>query len=47
MEVAVSSRGLDREKASLYAEAGIKEYWILLAGEKAVEVYTEPQDWRV
>lgn len=43
MEVAVSSAGLDREKASLYAEAGVEEYWILLAGEKAVEVYTTPQ----
>ena len=40
MEVAISSAGLDREKASLYAEAGIEEYWILLVGEKAVEVHT-------
>ncbi len=43
MEVAVSSTVLDREKASLYAEAGIKEYWILLASEKAVEVHTVPE----
>ena len=43
MEVAVSSTVLDREKASLYAEAGIQEYWILLAGEKAVEVHTVPE----
>ncbi len=40
MEVAVSSLGLDREKASLYAEAGVEEYWILLAGEKSMEVYS-------
>lgn len=40
MEVAISSAALDREKASLYAEAGIKEYWILLVVDKAVEVYT-------
>ena len=44
MEVAVSSRALDRVKASLYAEAGIQEYWILLADEEAVEVYTVPQN---
>ena len=43
MEVAISSTVLDREKASLYAEAGIKEYWILLVEERAVEVHTAPQ----
>lgn len=42
MKVAVTSTGLDREKASLYAEAGVEEHWILLAGQKAVEVYTAP-----
>ena len=43
MEVAVSSTGLDREKASLYAEAGIREYWIVLVGQKAVEIYSSPE----
>src|SRR5437016_1542026 len=33
IEVAVSSPALDRENASLYAEAGVKEYWIVLANE--------------
>lgn len=44
IEVAVSSLGLDREKATLYAEANVTEYWLVVAGQEAVEVYTEPQD---
>ncbi len=32
--VAVSSPALDRENASLYAEAGVKEYWIMLGTER-------------
>jgi len=39
IEIAVSSPALDRANATLYAEAGIKEYWIVLAGERRVEVY--------
>jgi Uma2 family endonuclease len=39
VEVAVSSPALDRENASLYAEAGVKEYWIVLGTERRVEVY--------
>jgi len=42
VEVAVSSVALDRENASLYAEAGVKEYWIVLGREQQAEVYTEP-----
>jgi len=42
IEVAVSSPTLDRENASLYAEAGVKEYWIILASEEKVEVYQQP-----
>src|SRR5689334_1804477 len=34
VEIAVSSAALDRENASLYAEAGVKEYWIVLGNEK-------------
>lgn len=40
VEVAVTSADLDREKASLYAEACVGEYWIILAHERAVEIYT-------
>jgi Uma2 family endonuclease len=46
VEIAVSSPALDRESASLYAEAGIKEYWIVLAPERRVEVYRQPQKGR-
>jgi Uma2 family endonuclease len=44
IEVAVSSVRLDRELASLYAEAGVEEYWIVLGRERAVEVYRRPLD---
>jgi Uma2 family endonuclease len=52
VEIAVSSPALDRENAGLYAEAGIKEYWIVLGNERRVEVYRRPvnrhyQDKRV
>ncbi len=40
--VAISSAALDRESASLYAEAGVKEYWIVLASDRQVEVYRQP-----
>ncbi len=43
VEVAVSSPALDREDASLYAEAGVKEYWIVLGSERQVEVYRRPE----
>ena len=39
VEVAISSAALDRENVSLYAEAGVKEYWIVLGLEHQVEVY--------
>ena len=41
VEVAVSSAALDRESASLYAEAGVQEYWIVLASDRQVEVYRQ------
>jgi Uma2 family endonuclease len=44
VEVAVSSAALDRENASLYAEAGVGEYWIVLARRQEVEVYRRPVD---
>jgi len=46
VEVAVSSPALDRENASLYAEAGVKEYWIVLGRERRVEVYRRPENGR-
>src|SRR5437773_3706826 len=44
VEVAVSSAALDRENTSLYAEAGVKEYWIVLGKEGKIEVYLDPRD---
>ncbi len=44
VEVAVSSVALDRENASLYAEAGVPEYWIVLGLEKQIEAYRQPEN---
>lgn len=44
VEVAVSSVAMDREYAALYAEAGIPEYWIVLAEARKVEVRRDPLD---
>jgi Uma2 family endonuclease len=46
IEVAVSNATLDRENASLYAEAGVKEYWIILGLERKVEIYRQPKNGR-
>ena len=46
VEVAVSSPALDRENASLYAEAGVKEYWIVLPSQRQIEIYTRPDQGR-
>lgn len=44
VEVAVSSAALDRENASLYAEAGVPEYWIVLAAARQIEAYRQPEN---
>jgi Uma2 family endonuclease len=44
VEVAVTSEELDREKIAIYAEAGVQEYWLVLAHERAVEIHTSPKD---
>ena len=43
IEVAVSSEALDRANAALYAEAGVKEYWIVLGARRQIEVYRRPE----
>ena len=43
VEIAVTRLAADRAKAALYAEAGVGEYWIVLAEAGQVEVYREPQ----
>ena len=44
VEVAISSVASDRENATLYAEAGVTEYWIVLSEKEQVEVYREPEN---
>jgi Uma2 family endonuclease len=39
IEVAVSRVAKDRALAEVYAEAGVKEYWIVLPEERRVEVH--------
>jgi len=46
IEVAVTSVVLDQEKAAIYAEAGVQEYWIVLALQQQVEVYRQPEAGR-
>jgi Uma2 family endonuclease len=43
VEVAESSLALDRQrKGSLYARAGLAEYWVLNLVDRVLEVYREP-----
>lgn len=42
VEVAIGSMELDREKAAVYAAAGVPEYWIVVPEEKSIEVYSQP-----
>ena len=43
VEVSLSRLGFDREhKGSLYARAGITDYWIVNLGDRRVEIYCEP-----
>lgn len=42
VEVAVSSAAYDRHKASIYARAGVPEYWIVDVPRGVVEVYLRP-----
>jgi Uma2 family endonuclease len=42
VEVAIATIDLDREKASVYAAAGIAENWIVIPAQQAIEVYRDP-----
>ena len=42
IEVAIATLDLDRDKAEVYAAAGIPEYWIVVPEEDAVEVHRDP-----
>jgi Uma2 family endonuclease len=43
IEVCVSSEAIDRLKLQLYAEAGVRECWLILAEPRVVERHTDPQ----
>ena len=44
VEVAVTSLALDRgEKASLYARAGVEDYWIVNLVDNTLEVNRDPE----
>jgi Uma2 family endonuclease len=44
VEIALTSLALDRgEKASLYARAGVEDYWIVNLVDNTLEVYRNPQ----
>ena len=43
IEVAVTSAAEDRSLASLYAEAGVEEYWIIIPSQRRVEVHRQPE----
>lgn len=40
IEIATSSVEIDRHKTAIYAEAGVREYWIVLPKIRHVEVHT-------
>jgi Uma2 family endonuclease len=42
IEVALSTLDTDRSKAEIYAEAGVKEYWLVDAENRTVEVHRQP-----
>ncbi len=47
IEVAESSLSYDRgEKADLYAEAGIADYWVVNVPARTIDVHRDPQDGR-
>lgn len=42
IEVAISSEPLDREKAAIYAAAGVAQYWLVLPESGVVDAYADP-----
>ena len=42
IEVSINSLDRDLEKAGIYAAAGVEEYWMILPGEDATNIYSAP-----
>jgi Uma2 family endonuclease len=43
IEICVTSHEYDRSKLRAYATAGVREFWLVLAPEKQIEVHRQPQ----
>ena len=43
VEVCISTETLDREKANLYSEAGVEEYWLVLPEKHRIERFRAPE----
>ncbi len=43
IEIVVSTESLDRKKLQIYAEAGVRECWLLLAEQRLLERHTDPE----
>jgi len=43
VEISVSTLAEDRAMATIYASAGVKEYWLLNAAAREVEVFRQPE----
>jgi len=44
IEVAISSVDVDREKAAIYAEADIPEYWLVIPEKNTMEIHSSPKN---
>ncbi len=44
IEVSVTTLALDEEKAEIYAEAGIPEYWMIIPKEERVVIFSKPEN---
>ncbi|MDP1591652.1 MAG: Uma2 family endonuclease [Prosthecobacter sp.] len=42
IEIAISTQQRDRSKAAIYAEAGVKEYWLVEPDSRSVVLYQVP-----
>ena len=43
IEVSAATERLDRAKLEIYAKAGVRECWLLLAEERIIERHSDPQ----
>jgi Uma2 family endonuclease len=46
IEICITSHDYDRSKLRAYADAGVKECWLVLGPERKIEVYRQPKEGR-